>query len=71
MGPPPEKEQMAKHDDDGPKTLSVPEAGWIYYRLSKNSSYKAARDGQIPTIRVGRLLRVPVAAMERKMESVA
>ncbi len=54
-------EQTAKT----PKTMSVPEAGKTYYDLSKNGSYEAARRGDIPTIRVGRLLRVPVAAMER------
>ncbi len=47
------------------KTMSVPEAGDIYYELGRNASYEAARRGDIPTIRVGRLLRVPVAAMER------
>ncbi len=54
-------EQTAKT----PKTISVPEAGKTYYDLSKNGSYEAARRGDIPTIRVGRLLRVPVGAMER------
>lgn len=47
------------------KTLSVPEAGKIYFGLSRMGAYDAARRGDIPTIRVGRLLRVPVAAMER------
>ena len=47
------------------KTMSVPEAGDIYYELGRNASYEAARHSDIPTIRVGRLLRVPVAAMER------
>ena len=56
-------EQTAKM----PKTISVPEAGKTYYDLSKNGSYEAARRGDIPTIRVGRLLRVPVAVMERKI----
>ena len=54
-----------------PKTISVPEAGRIYYDLSRNGSYEAARRGEIPTIRVGRLLRVPVAAMERKLEQLS
>ena len=30
--------------------------------------YEAARRGDIPTIRVGRLLRVSVAVMERKVD---
>lgn len=50
------------------KTLTVPEAGRIYFRLGRNASYAAAQRGDIPTIRIGRLLRVPVVAMERKLE---
>jgi len=55
---------------EAPKTISVPAAGRKYYGIGKNLSYDAARRGQIPTIRIGRLLRVPVAAMERLLESV-
>ena len=54
--------------DSAKKTMSVPEAGRIYYDLSRNASYDAAKRGEIPTIRIGRLLRVPVAAMERRLE---
>lgn len=57
--------------DDAPKTISVPEAGKKYFGLSSNASYAAAARGDIPTIRVGRLLRVPVIAMERIMEAAA
>jgi hypothetical protein len=49
------------------KTLSVPEAGRTYFDLSRNASYEAARRGEIPTIRIGRILRVPVVALERKL----
>jgi hypothetical protein len=52
------------------KTLSVPEAGKEYFGLGRNASYEAARRGDIPTIRIGRLLRVPVMALERKLEEV-
>jgi hypothetical protein len=52
------------------KTLTVPEAGRRYFDLSRNASYEAARRGDIPVIRVGRLLRVPVGAMERKLEEI-
>ena len=55
--------------DPGPKTLTVPQAGRVYFDLGRNASYEAARRGDIPTIRIGRLLRVPVVAMERKLES--
>jgi hypothetical protein len=54
--------------DQRPKTLTVPEAGREYFGLSRNASYEAARRGDIPTIRIGRLLRVPVVALERKLE---
>jgi hypothetical protein len=51
-----------------PKTLTVPDAGRRYFDLGRNASYEAARRGDIPTIRIGRLLRVPVVAMERKLD---
>ena len=54
--------------DDQPKTITVPEAGRIYFSLGRNASYEAARRGDIPTIKIGRLLRVPVVGMERKLE---
>jgi len=51
------------------KTLSVPEAGkWL--GIGRNAAYEAARRGEIPTIKIGRLLRVPVVALERKLEEV-
>jgi hypothetical protein len=53
---------------DQPKTMTVPEAGRCYFDLGRNASYEAARRGDIPTIRIGRLLRVPVVQMERKLE---
>ncbi len=56
------------NDMENRKTMSVPEAGEIYYELGRNASYEAARRGEIPTIKVGRLLRVPVAVMERKVQ---
>jgi hypothetical protein len=52
---------------DEPKTLTVPEAGRRYFDLGRNASYEAARRGDIPTIRIGRLLRVPIVQMERKL----
>jgi hypothetical protein len=50
------------------KTLSVPEAGWEYFRLSRNASYAAAARGDLPTIRIGKLLRVPVVALEAMLK---
>ena len=54
-----------------PKTLSIPEAGHLYFGLSKNGSYDAAARGEIPFFQVGRLKRVSVAKMERMMEEGA
>jgi hypothetical protein len=50
------------------KTLSVPDAGREYFGLSRNGSYEAARRGDIPTIRIGRRLMVPIVALERMLE---
>jgi hypothetical protein len=61
-------EHAPRASGDGPLTLSVPEAGWKYFGLSRNGSYAAAARGELPTIQVGRLLRVPVRAMERLLD---
>jgi hypothetical protein len=50
------------------KTLSVPEAGRRYFGLSRGGSYVAAERGDLPVVKVGRLLRVPVRAMERLLD---
>jgi excisionase family DNA binding protein len=54
----------------GIKTYSVPEAGKMA-NLGKNTSYEAARRGEIPTIKFGKLLRVPAAAWDRKLRGEA
>jgi hypothetical protein len=54
--------------DEAPLTISVPEAGKRYFGLCRNAAYDAAARGEIPTIRIGRLLRVPVRALERMIE---
>jgi hypothetical protein len=51
------------------KTMTVPDAGRIYYGLSRNGSYEAAKRGDIPTIKIGKLLRVPVRALEQMLDS--
>ena len=55
-------------NENTPITISVPEAGKRYFGLSRNGSYDAAARGEIPTIKIGRLLRVPVLALERMIE---
>lgn len=53
-----------------PKTISVPVAGRDYYGLSRNASYAAAKRKEIPTIKIGKLLRVPVRALEQQLDAV-
>jgi hypothetical protein len=53
---------------EAPITLSVPEAGRRYFGLCRNAAYNAAARGEIPTIKIGRLLRVPIRALERMIE---
>jgi hypothetical protein len=53
------------------KTLSVPDAGRVYFGLSRGASYEAARRGELPVIRIGRLLRVPVIALEHMLLAAA
>jgi excisionase family DNA binding protein len=52
-------------------TISVPEAGRKYLGLSRTGSYDAAARGEIPVIKVGKLRRVPVRAMEALLDKAA
>lgn len=54
-----------------PLTLSVPEAGRRYFGLCRVSAYAAAARGDFPTIRIGRLLRVPVRALEQMLNKAS
>jgi hypothetical protein len=61
---------MIKDKDSDPnnvKTMSVPAAGKLYYGLGRNGSYEAAKRKELPVIKIGARLRVPVIAMERKL----
>jgi hypothetical protein len=58
------KENLATAAETAPATISVPEAGRRYFGMARNASYEAAARGDIPTVRIGKLLRVPVRAME-------
>jgi len=52
-----------------PNTLSVPEAGQIYFGMGRDAAYNAAKRGDLPVIRFGRLLRVSIPALERMLEA--
>jgi hypothetical protein len=56
------------NDQNAPLTISVPEAGKRYFGLCRNASYDAAARGEIPVIKIGRLKRVPVRALERMLD---
>jgi hypothetical protein len=56
---------MTKHDPT--KTMSVPDAGRIYFNLGRNASYEAAKRGDIPTITMGRKKNAVVPAIERML----
>jgi helix-turn-helix protein len=58
-------------DQTTPLTMSVPDAGKRYFGLSRNAAYDAAARGDIPVIRIGRLLRVPVRALERMLDQAS
>lgn len=48
--------------------VTVPEAGELL-SLSRSAAYRAAERGEIPTIRVGRRLIVPVPRLLRMLEA--
>ena len=51
------------------KVISVPEAGDRYFGLGRNASYQAAMRGDLPTVRIGKRLFVPIAAVERMIDA--
>jgi hypothetical protein len=52
-----------------PQTITIPEAGKLYFGLCRNAAYAAAKRGDIPTIRIGKLLRVPFRALQQKLDA--
>ena len=48
------------------QTLTVPEAAKVL-GIGRSAAYEAARIGQIPTIRIGKRILVPVVAMEKML----
>jgi excisionase family DNA binding protein len=58
---------MAQQDGDRRLVYDVPEAGEML-GLNRNAAYAAAKRGDIPVIRIGRLLRVPKLALDRMLE---
>jgi excisionase family DNA binding protein len=50
--------------------MTVPEAG-AKLGLNRYAAYAAAKRGEIPTIKFGKLLKVPKAAFDRMLETAA
>jgi len=48
-------------------TISVPDAGALFFGLARNGAYEAAKQGDIPTIKVGGRIMVPVAQLAAKL----
>lgn len=48
-------------------TISVPDAGKLFFGLARNAAYDAAKSGDIETIRVGGRIVVPVAPLAQRL----
>ena len=57
---------MMKLDFPSDPTMSVPDAGRLL-GVGRNAAYEAVARGEIPAIRIGRILRVPKAALMRML----
>ena len=49
------------------KTYTIPEAAEAL-GIGRNAAYEAARTSQLPTIRIGKRILVPVVALERLLD---
>jgi hypothetical protein len=48
-------------------TISVPDAGKLFFGLARCAAYEAAKRGDIPTIRIGGKIMVPVVPLAEKL----
>ena len=48
-------------------TISVPEAGRLFFGLGRNAAYLAAQKGDISTIKIGGRIVVPVAPLAERL----
>jgi excisionase family DNA binding protein len=60
-------QDQSKNCTEKSLVYEVPEAGAML-GLTRNASYEAAKRGDIPTIRIGKLIRVPKAAFHQMLE---
>ena len=52
------------------RTITIPEVAKVL-GIGRAAAYEGARTGQIPTIRIGKRILVPVPALERKLEEAS
>ena len=62
--------KLGSTNEDQRLVYEVPEAGAML-GLTRNASYDAAKRGDIPTLRFGKLLRVPKAAFHKMLQGVS
>ncbi|SCX00914.1 hypothetical protein DSM25558_0197 [Agrobacterium sp. DSM 25558] len=48
-------------------TISVPDAGRLFFGLARNAAYNAAEKGDFETIKIGGRIVVPVAPLAAKL----
>lgn len=48
-------------------TISVPDAGRLFFGLARNAAYEAAKRGDFPTIKIGGKIVVPVAPIAQDL----
>lgn len=48
-------------------TISVPDAGRLFFGIGRDAAYKAAKDKHFETIKVGGRIVVPVAPIAAKL----
>jgi excisionase family DNA binding protein len=62
----PQRLDTSAGNNDGPKllTMKVEEAGKVI-GISRGAAYARAKDGSLPTIRMGKRLLVPRAALDK------
>lgn len=52
------------------KTMTVPEAAKVL-GISRNHAYESAARGEIPSIRIGKRIVVPIDALNRMIEAAS
>ena len=56
--------------DDQPTMLTVAETAKVL-RIGRNSAYQLVREGKLPSVRLGRTLRIPMAMLTSWIEARA